>query len=112
MMLTVFLTCFAGQIAISKLEYIFDPPEARFSLALIILMVIICILPLHVFYSSARKELARVIFHIFVSPFGMVKFKHFFFADILTSFIQPLKDIGLIICFFTSGTWLNLNKGA
>jgi hypothetical protein len=54
----------------------------------------------------------RVLFHIVLSPFGVVKFKHFFLADILTSMVQPLKDVGSTICFFTSGAWLNLNANA
>ena len=112
MMLTVYMICFTGQIFITKLEYIFDPPTATFAVAILFIMILLCFFPLHVFYMRARLELGKVLLHIFASPFGLVKFKHFFFADILTSFVQPLKDIGSIICLFTSGTWLNLNEGA
>lgn len=54
----------------------------------------------------------RVLINIFVSPFGIVKFKHFFLADILTSMVYPLKDMGSIVCFFASGTWLDLHNNA
>ena len=86
MMLTVYMICFTGQIFITKLEYIFDPPTASFAVAILFNMIMICIFPFHVFYLRARLELGRVILHILASPFGVVKFKHFFFADILTSF--------------------------
>jgi predicted permease len=55
----------------------------------------------------ARKELMVVLYHIFISPFGTVRFKHFFLADVITSFVNPLKDIGFICAFFFSGKWLN-----
>jgi hypothetical protein len=54
----------------------------------------------------ARKELLVVLWHIVISPFGLVKFKHFFLADILTSFVVPLKDVGTMACFFASSVWL------
>ena len=43
--------------------------------------------------------------NIVISPFGMVKFKHFFFADILTSLVNPLKDVGFMSCYFVEGLW-------
>jgi hypothetical protein len=59
-----------------------------------------CILPFHVFYLRARIDLAITLWHILISPFGVVKFKDFFLADIITSFVVPLKDLGNIGCFF------------
>lgn len=97
---------------VSKLEYLFDPPNGWCPLALITIFIILCLLPLHVFYLRTRQELMRVLFNIFLSPFGIVKFKHFFLADILTSMVYPLKDIGSMVCFFASGAWLDLSKNA
>ena len=87
MLLTIFMLCFMGQIMVSKLEYLFDPPNAICPLALITIFIILCFLPFHVFYLRTRKELSRVLFNILLSPFGTVKFKHFFLADILTSMV-------------------------
>ena len=49
----------------------------------------------------------QTIWNIIISPFGLVRFRHFFFADILCSMIIPLKDIGFIFCYFTKGGWIN-----
>ena len=61
---------------------------------------------------KSRKELVRVLFHIFVSPFGVVKFKHFFLADIITSLGVTLKDFISIFFLFSSGQWLDLAENA
>jgi hypothetical protein len=66
-----------------------------------------CFAPFHCFYKRARVELLVVLWHIFISPFGLVRFKHFFLADVLTSFVIPLKDLGFIVCFFVTGMWLD-----
>ena len=57
----------------------------------------------------ARKELLIVLWHILISPFGIVRFKHFFLADILTSFVIPFKYTAYITCFFISENWLDSN---
>jgi len=112
MLVTIFMLCFMGQVLTSKLEYLFDPPKAYCSLALICIFGGLCILPFHVFYLRSRKEMLRVLINIVASPFGIVKFKHFFLADIITSLVQPLKDFGMMICLFTSGAWLNLESSS
>lgn len=40
--------------------------------------------------------------HIVVSPFGIVKFKHFFLADVLTSAKLMFNDADAMVCFYTS----------
>ena len=47
----------------------------------------------------------KVLIEVFLSPFTVVTFKHFIIADILTSFINPLKDLGSTGCFFINGLW-------
>ena len=56
-------------------------------------------------YLKARKSLLSVLLNIFISPFGKVKFRHFFFANIITSFTLPLKDLGNVGCYFVRGLW-------
>ena len=73
---------------------------------------ILCVLPFNVFCLKSRKELVRVLFHIFVSPFGQVKFKHFFLADIITSLGVTLRDFISIFFLFSSGQWLDLAEYA
>jgi hypothetical protein len=47
-----------------------------------------------------------------VSPFGQVKFKHFFLADIITSLGVTLKDFISIFFLFGTGQWLDLAEYA
>jgi xenotropic and polytropic retrovirus receptor 1 len=79
---------------------------AGFALASVVIFMSLCFSPFHCFYKRARKELLIVLWNILISPFGLVKFKHFFLADILTSFVIPLKDVGIMVCFFASKLWL------
>jgi hypothetical protein len=86
-----------------KIDYYFEDPEASAGLALIIFFVAMCLLPIHVFYLKSRLELAKTLGHIIISPFGPVKFKDFFLADIITSMGIPLKDLIAIFWLFGSG---------
>lgn len=112
MLLTILMLCLMGQIAVSKLDYIFNPPDAGFCLALIIVFALLCFMPLHSFYLHSRKELGRTLLNIIAAPFGLVKFKHFFLTDILTSMSYTFRDLGSLVCFFATGTWLNLKESA
>ena len=78
-----------------------------FSIIAFSFFTLICIFPLDFFYRFARWEVLKVLLNILISPFGVVRFKHFFLADILTSFTVPLKDLGFIFCFYTKGLWLD-----
>jgi hypothetical protein len=69
-------------------------------------------LPFHVFYKKSRIELGRTLSHILVSPFGPVKFKDFFLADILTSMIATLRDFVLTIFLIISGQWYEIKNWA
>ena len=112
MLLTIYMLCLMGQIFISKLEYLFVPPTGICALALIVVFTLLCLLPFHVFYLRSRLELLKVLLQIVISPFGVVKFKHFFLADIITSMVYPLRDLGAIVAFFATGVWLDLSSNA
>lgn len=98
------------QSFVHKLDYIFHDPAGIFTLIALIIFVLICIIPFHWFYYRARKSLLFVIFNIIISPFGVVRFRHFFFADILTSFVNPMRDLGNTTCYFLRGFWLNSSE--
>jgi hypothetical protein len=76
-------------------------------MGLFLIFFTLCLSPFHCFYKRARKELLRVLYNIVISPMGLVKFKHFFLADILTSFVVPLKDVGYMLCFLFSSLFLD-----
>jgi hypothetical protein len=48
-------------------------------------------------YRRARYQLGIVLWNILIAPFGSVRFRDFFMADIITSMGTPLSDIGLAI---------------
>jgi hypothetical protein len=51
----------------------------------------------------SRAELLKTLWHIVIAPFGPVKFKDFFLADILTSMVPTLRDAILTVFLFASG---------
>ena len=47
----------------------------------------------------------KAIFQIFIAPFGTVRFRDFFLADVITSMGQPLVDLGIAMAYFSQGHW-------
>jgi len=39
-----------------------------------------------------------------------VRFRDFFFADVITSITHPLVDIGITFAYFTQNKWLTRDK--
>jgi hypothetical protein len=105
MLLTLTLFCILAQFYIIKYQYFFDSNIAFFSMILLVLLTLICVAPMKIFHKIARFELFKALYNIIISPFGLVKFRHFFLADILISFVYTLKDINLAIVFFATGAW-------
>lgn len=76
------------------------------SLILITIFLGVCLQPFHsCFFRNARFELFKTIYNIAISPFGKVRFRDFFFADVITSMGQPLVDIGMCYNYFSAGFW-------
>jgi len=67
---------------------------------MMIFLLLICFNPFDCFYRTARKELGWTICQILIAPFGSVRFRDFFFADVLTSITTPLADMGFIVLHF------------
>ena len=92
--------CFVWQIAKVKLEIGFFDDYATFTLLCLLLFILYCINPFKLFYRSTRKQILFTLGHIVISPFGLVRFRHFFLADVLTSIITPLQQTMIIYCYF------------
>lgn len=92
--------CFVWQIAKVKLEIGFFDDYATFTLLCLLLFILFCVNPFKLFYRSTRKQILITLGHIVVSPFGLVRFRHFFLADVLTSIITPLQQTMIIYCYF------------
>jgi hypothetical protein len=80
-----------------------DSNIAIFTLVCLIVMTLLCVMPFHCFYLRARLKLAKTLGQVIISPFGIVRFRHFFLADVLTSMISPIQDLAIIGCFFVDG---------
>ncbi len=61
-------------------------------------------------YRTARLEVAYSLFQIIVAPFGKVRFRDFFLADVLTSIPTSLNDFCIIVYFLQSGDFVNSLK--
>jgi hypothetical protein len=95
--------CFTATILEVKLVYIFKDQPNWFMIGQVILLSAYFLQPLfRCGYRTARKQLAVTIWQIIISPFGLVRFRDFFFADIITSMGEPLKDFWTILYLLTS----------
>ena len=63
--------------------------------------------PFKVFHPKGRIEILRILGTIVIAPFGIVRFRHFFMADVITSSKLMLADNDAMICFYTSGDFTN-----
>jgi EXS family len=96
-----------SQTFLLKLEFLFEKAIAGFTLGVLAIFAFMCIQPFHCLFKRGRVALGQTLWNILISPFGLVRFRHFFLADIITSFVQPLKDLGYMGCFFTQGGWMD-----
>ena len=94
-------------------------PASWPTLTLIVLMILIMVNPFSYGYKKFRHELLLALYYTVVAPFGLVRFKDFFFGDILTSMVKPFIDIIFIANYFnfeqnqisggTSPAWRNMD---
>ena len=45
------------------------------------------------------------LYNIAIAPFGLVRFRDFFLADVLTSMGHPLADFGVTMTYFGGSYW-------
>ena len=63
--------------------------------------------PVSCCYKNARYAMLKTLGHGIIAPFGLVRFRHFFLADVLTSLVKPLVDVRYCFCFFIfTKAWL------
>ena len=83
-----------------KLRYFFTSSVPWFLIALLVIFTIYCVQPvLKCGYRTSRYQLLITLKEILISPFGRVRFRDFFFADVITSMGGTLQDIGFSIYF-------------
>jgi len=108
----IWVTCFVWQTAKVKMDIGFLDDWATYTLALLVLFLVACLNPLAMFYRSTRIQILYTLGHILISPFGIVRFRHFFLADVITSITTPLQETMIIYCYFAGPdhNWKNSTK--
>ena len=103
LMSVVMWFCLLCQVIVFQFYWDF-PNNSKGPTFLLTAAFLICIMfnPLRVLYSVARFDIIKVLGHILVAPFGLVKFKHFFLADIITSAKLMLSDSTAMVCFYST----------
>ena len=99
----IWFFCLVWQFLQIKLNEVFDTDLPIFTILLVISFLTICCLPFHVCYLRGRIQVAKTLFNIFISPFGKVRFRHFFLADVITSMTASLENTATITCYFATG---------
>ena len=65
---------------------------------ILVFLILLCLQPfIKCFYRRARYSLMIVLWNILIAPFGTVRFRDFFMADVITSMGTPISDIGYAI---------------
>ena len=69
--------------------------------ALLVFWIIYCIQPVcKCGYRRARYQLFYTLWQILISPFGKVRFRYFFMADVITSVPSALTDASVAAYYF------------
>ena len=103
--------CLTWQVAMVKLDSEFNETKVQyFSIGLLILFLGICLFPFHCFYLRGRIQLARTLGNILIAPFGKVRFRHFFLADIITSMTGPLQHTMYVVCYYKDKHFITSKK--
>lgn len=104
MMAVIFNILFCAQIICFQFFWEF-PTQPKLPTLLMTLIFLFGIMfnPFNMFHRPARIEICKTLGHVIVAPFGWVKFRHFFMADVITSAKIMLSDATSMVCFYTDG---------
>jgi hypothetical protein len=69
------------------LNFLFEKAVAAFTLGVLFIFMFMFLNPFHFMYKKGRVALGQTLWNIIISPFGLVRFRHFFLADIITSMV-------------------------
>jgi len=99
-----FLICFTSEFIIFK----FSTVKSVFLIELfpflnIFYFLIMPILPFNVLFKRERMQILFDMLQILTAPFGIVRFWHFFIADLFCSLTKPLMYISELGCFLFYG---------
>lgn len=63
-------------------------------------------------FRTARYEVLKTFWHVMISPFGKVGFRHYWLATVLGTMAQANADMGLIFLYFNDGYWRKIEPVA
>ena len=107
----VWFLCLTWQVAMVKLAPEFNDSHVQyFSIVLMVSFVAMCLAPFHFFYLKGRIQLAKTLWNILISPFGYVRFRHFFLADVITSMVGPIQHLFNIACYYDQKAFIDGQK--
>lgn len=94
--------CFTMTMGEIKMEWIFHDYPAYPVIIMFLFFLVYCFqCCFKCGYRIARFQLLITIYEILISPFGRVRFRDFFFADVITSIGTSMGDIGICIFYIT-----------
>lgn len=103
-MLMIMTACFVGQQVIFNFPWVYDDDVKYPTLVCVGLFAVLMFFPMNMMFRPIAKwEITKAVGNILIAPFGDVKFRHFFLADIFTSVKISFVDASGMVCFFTSG---------
>jgi len=68
-------------------------------------VILLFINPINMMYRQARYSLFFIFGQILIAPFGMVKFKMYLLAEILSESVIQLEDFGKCIAYIVTNRW-------
>ena len=103
-----FISCFCFTCTLLQVKYLHDSESPfYFMFFLFVFLVAYCFQPLiKCGYRTARFQVGYSLFQTFIAPFGSVRFRDFFLADVITSVPPALTDLSVACYFYMSyRTW-------
>jgi len=87
-----------------------DPQYKIPSIACQCIFLYVMFTPINHLYRNARWTLIKTCGQIWIAPFGLVKFRHFFFCNVLTTTNDIMYDFGDSLCFYANGCFKDTPK--
>ena len=110
LMSVILFFCALLQIIVFNFYWDF-PNNTKIPTVLLTILFLLALMfnPTKMFYWVPRFEILKVMWEILIAPFGLVKFRHFFMADVITSAKLMLSDSCSMICFYSSGDFKSVD---
>lgn len=104
----IWTMCFGLSLLEIRLDYLFHDAPMWPLLFLAIFVFIYCFQPcIQCGYRRTRWQICITIKEMAIAPFGRVRFRDFFFTDVVTSLVKPMEDFAVMIYYMIHITEVN-----